>query len=693
MKRLNIYLIAVLSISFLFGFTLNVQAAVGSPKTYVVTRTDDPIPGSCDIEDCSLREAISAANINNAFDDVITLSAGTYTLSMAGSGEDSNATGDLDILDVGNLLTINGAGAGTTIINANSIDRVLDVTPSAELEINDMTITGGNFASSGGGILSYGILTVNDSIIENNTATYGGGVASNTGTADINRTVITNNTASLHGGGISHDTSAGEFLTVTNSTISDNQAGASGIGGGIHTNWNIKVYNSTISGNTALHGGGIGTTCSATATSTITNTTITGNTATSDGGGIRNYCNAGSAWSNRFDISHSTISGNTAGSSGGGVFIQEGGLASASMYFNGSILNANIEGALVDENCSSSGTLISLDYNLESGTSCGFAQGHDLSNTDAQLDSGGLANNGGSINTIALQSTSPAVDAGICIDISSASVTTDQRGYARPENSVCDIGAYELDQTAPVVTVTGSSTLTHECATTYSDAGASGSDNWDTSVNVGVDSSALDVFVPGNYAINYSATDNDNNEGTASRTVTVSDTIDPTLTVSGADVTVAEGDTYTDAGATASDTCDDSVAVTTNNPVDTSTPGTYTVTYTATDDSNNTDTGTRTVTVTPADPGAITDATKSGGDITITYEDASTQTISPFNGRKNFRHQLSVDAERLIVSNGKVVRVYVDGVKVSQKRIAKNKPENRTHYRMKVKKILFCKSI
>src|SRR3990170_5334510 len=55
--------------------------------------------------DCSLREAIQAANTDTAVDacpagsgaDTITLPAGTYNLTMAGTGGDANATGDLDI--------------------------------------------------------------------------------------------------------------------------------------------------------------------------------------------------------------------------------------------------------------------------------------------------------------------------------------------------------------------------------------------------------------------------------------------------------------------------------------------------------------------------------------------------------------------------------------------------------------------
>ena len=89
---------------------------------------------------CSLREAISAANNDNTGPgsdcaagsgaDVITLPAGNYTLTLGrpgtfnGTHEDSNTQGDLDI---SSDVTINGAGAANTTVDAAHIDRVLDI--------------------------------------------------------------------------------------------------------------------------------------------------------------------------------------------------------------------------------------------------------------------------------------------------------------------------------------------------------------------------------------------------------------------------------------------------------------------------------------------------------------------------------------------------------------------------------------
>src|SRR5439155_926728 len=97
------------------------------------------------------------------------------------------------------------------------------------------------------------------------------------------------------------------------------------------------------------------------------------------------------------------------------------------------------------------------------------------------------------------------------------------------------------------------------------------------------------------------AKDTAGNSGTpASQTITI-DTIAPDVTITGlAEVNVEVGSTYTDAGATASDNVNGNLtsSIVTVNPVDTSTPGTYTVTYDVSDSSGNAATQvTRTVNV------------------------------------------------------------------------------------------------
>ena len=64
--------------------------------TFAVTRTDDPAPDACDPSDCSLREAVLAANALPG-SDALLLPAGHFRLSIPGPGENAGAAGDLDL--------------------------------------------------------------------------------------------------------------------------------------------------------------------------------------------------------------------------------------------------------------------------------------------------------------------------------------------------------------------------------------------------------------------------------------------------------------------------------------------------------------------------------------------------------------------------------------------------------------------
>ena len=120
------------------------------PDTIVVNSTaDNVISGD---GNCTLREAIMNANLpaggdttggdcaaGRAGTDTIALLAGTYTLTIGGTDEDLNATGDLDITD---SLTINRWGAGVAVVDAAGIDRVFHIIGAVTVGLNGLTVTG-----------------------------------------------------------------------------------------------------------------------------------------------------------------------------------------------------------------------------------------------------------------------------------------------------------------------------------------------------------------------------------------------------------------------------------------------------------------------------------------------------------------------------------------------------------------------
>jgi CSLREA domain-containing protein len=267
-----------LRLSFLVALVLLAALAFASLRStsgagpFVVTRTDDPPVVTCSVADCSLREAIIAAN---AAPGTITVPAGTYTLTIAGKNEDAAATGDLDI--TGGLgLNINGAGAATTIIDGGALDRVFHIR-SGTVSISGVTIRNGS-GTYGAGIYNNATLNLTDSTVSGNTATSnnGGGIYNN-GTMTVTNSTISGNAADGHGGGIYNSNST--TLSVTNSTISGNTASGTSQGGGIYNNGPLNLTSSTISGNTAGgNGGGILAGTAGGSHLNVKNTIIAGNT-------------------------------------------------------------------------------------------------------------------------------------------------------------------------------------------------------------------------------------------------------------------------------------------------------------------------------------------------------------------------------------------------------------------------------
>ncbi|HEX6385972.1 MAG TPA: CSLREA domain-containing protein [Anaerolineae bacterium] len=390
-------------------------------NTIDVTTSDDEVNSD---GDCSLREAVIAANTDTAVDactagagdDIISVPPGTYLLSLTGAGEDAAQTGDLDLLA---NVTINGAGQGQTIIDGNGADRVFNVWNNVTVHISGVTIQNGS-ASLGGGIAigDDGQLFLNYSRVTGNTAT------------------------SDSGGGI-----GGGGFTIINSRIDGNHAASSG--GGIFVNFEpVVISNSEISGNSAgASGGGI----ASTGTLAVVNSTLSGNSADRDGGGLFAVENPNNA------LYNVTISDNTADADGddvgegGGVRTLGGLITVANTLIGGNVDNSS--GGNQQHDCAA--TLDSEGYNLIADVT-GCTINGDLSGNLLGVDPllGPLQNNGGATLTHALLENSPAIDAGNpggCRDQDGNLLTTDQRGSARPAggSSLCDIGAYEAGDPGP----------------------------------------------------------------------------------------------------------------------------------------------------------------------------------------------------------------------------------------------------
>jgi endoglucanase Acf2 len=176
------------------------------------------------------------------------------------------------------------------------------------------------------------------------------------------------------------------------------------------------------------------------------------------------------------------------------------------------------------------------------------------------------------------------------------------------------------DVTAPVITLTGPSTVNHEQGTSYTDQGATATDAVDGSVAVTTTGSVgTDA---GTYTLTYTATDGAGNTATATRTVIVADTTGPAITlVGGTSITHEQGTPFVDPGASAMDTVDGSVDVTTTGSVGADV-GSYSLTYTATDAAGNTSTTVRTVIIEVPGSGGGVDPT----DLLVFFEG----TVDPF---------------------------------------------------------------
>ncbi|HYH63023.1 MAG TPA: choice-of-anchor Q domain-containing protein [Solirubrobacterales bacterium] len=347
---------------------------------------------------CTLRAAIAVSNGDDLVNSItftedvtqIDLSNGILSIADDLAGEDVAITG-------------NGARELEVSGTTNPGDAELAVEAGAEARISALAVADGGSATT---VESPGEGTTEDVSIS------GAGI-SNAGTLALDEVAIKDSGTSL-------TVSAGEEAIATAS------------GGGIVNTGTLTLTGSTVSGNSI----------SATATAGDEDGAPGAASATARGGGILN--------TGTLVVQNSTVSGNSNGvnatggstnttdSQGGGITVSGGivNLDSSTVAFNSADAAANLA-ALAPGTVAIRSTLVaepqgagescqidagsSAGFNLDDGTSCGFDQPTDQTDSDPMLIS--LADNGGETDTHAIPKVSPATDQG-----DSEGLDSDQRG-------------------------------------------------------------------------------------------------------------------------------------------------------------------------------------------------------------------------------------------------------------------------
>lgn len=279
---------------------LAVGGTAGATTITVDSTADDFDQG--DNGNCTLREAILAANTNDPVDgcaagqaapvvDLIQVPAGTYLLTVGPRGDDAGQRGDLDLNDD---VEVRGAGAQATIIDADQLDRLFHVAGGVIATIADLTARDGDAGSSnGGGIENDGELTLVSVVLRDSFAQGPGGGIRNNGLLTIRRSLLTGNSTDDHGGGIDNHGTA----VLENSTFSGNNGG--NLGGGLYNlgGESMTLVHCTVRDNVAGAGQGLHNAGDLTASNSLFVGPCDGNVNTSGGGNLEspgNTCGLGS---------------------------------------------------------------------------------------------------------------------------------------------------------------------------------------------------------------------------------------------------------------------------------------------------------------------------------------------------------------------------------------------------------------
>jgi CSLREA domain-containing protein len=347
----------------------------------------------------------------------------TGSLTIVGSRFDGNraGTGAPAIAPIGGAIHSGGAAhlALLSVTDSTFTNNTVPVTQVA---------SGGAIANDTGGLASLLRAT-----ISGNSAYEGGGIINDQGTITLTQSTIAGNTA-FFAGGLYNETFAPQasqttFLTLLQSTVSGNTASAS-----------CSAAPAPPPGVLCGQGGGI---LSENSTTNIENSTISGNVAGTDGGGVYNLRDARGTTANALlNIISGTVANNRAGRSGGGI------LNGGTTVFKDALVGGNVAVRSADCLHATGSASTSNGNNLDSDNTCLFTVATDRHGNPLL---GPLGSNGGPTLTQALQSGSPAIDAGDTAACAAAPVGgVDQRGVARPQGAACDIGAFEFVLAGPI---------------------------------------------------------------------------------------------------------------------------------------------------------------------------------------------------------------------------------------------------
>lgn len=317
---------------------------------------------------------VSAATINVP-SDYSTIAAAITAASSGDTIEVAAGTYQETGLEIASskTLTINGAGASSTIIDAAAAGRVFSILDGGTATITNLTITNGSMTGAGGAAITVGAassLTLTNCMLSNNTVSGGDGGAVNTSTSaelNIRYCLFYNNsgTGAARGGAIGLGSGAQALIshTIFRSNLAVNSGGA--------------IYSDTATitlarcfgySNQAQQGGFYGT--NGGSTLTVSDSTFEGNQATDSsaagGGAILLESSDGT-------IRRSIFNNNTSAENAGAVAIIEVGPGSYSLTMENCLITNN---ETTKSNATSAVASIGVTTTI---TNCTFADNTDTS--------------------------------------------------------------------------------------------------------------------------------------------------------------------------------------------------------------------------------------------------------------------------------------------------------------------------